>query len=541
MGLISNLLNLKNQIIMKTTVKRLRMLPIVLLITIMVVEVSCSKDGGSSPEPNPTNEETETNINEVVANLSYDPDTLLGVEDTGSSNSLRTPGETVESPPVEENNVTTNCTTTAYNLKTNYEDIAILKPNAGIIWPGALVKIDSDLRNGLPTPVAPDRAPLSLRVDLPGIGENGNFTVENPDFNSVDAGIDIALEWWNANAYQDGYVNEASSYSDSKTSYSSKQVSMDLGVNIEWASTDFSSQLSYESTSVNKVANMVYKQVFYTVSMETPSNPSSIFGDDVPASEVESMFSSSSPPGYIKSVSYGRIIMFRLETSYQATGTELEAALDYAAGKSNSISVESELTSKEILATSNITTIVIGGNAEVASEAVSARNFGDLSPIIKGENAVYSRDNPGAPISYTVRFLKDNTIAKMGYTEDYEAENCTSEGEVHRTVDFINDTNRTFQFAISYKNELPGSGGGITKVNLDANPSLWKTSNVSGSIKTIQPPNGAYDITIWVQDEDGADVYQYDIGDSTSDDNSCHRATTGFLGCCLKIEQIDCL
>ncbi|MER3317060.1 MAG: thiol-activated cytolysin family protein [Allomuricauda sp.] len=525
---------------MKTTIKRLGILPIVVLTVISFAIFSCSKDEGSGGI-DPTGGTSEADIDGIVANLSYDPNALLGVEDTGSSNTARTPGETVDSPPVEENNVTTNCSTTSYNLKTNYEDIAILKPNAGIIWPGALVKVDANLRNGLPTPVAPDRAPLSLRVDLPGIGTNGNFTVDNPDFNSVDAGIDVALEWWNANAYQEGYVNEASSFSDSKTSYSSKQVSMDLGVNIEWASTDFSSQLSYESTSINKVANMVYKQVFYTVSMETPSNPSAVFGDDVSTSEVQSMFNSSAPPGYIKSVSYGRIIMFRLETSYQATGTELEAALDYAAGKSNSISVESELKSKEILASSNITTIVIGGNAEVASEAVSARSFGDLSPIIKGENAVYSRDNPGAPISYTVRFLKDNTIAKMGYTEDYQVEDCTSEGKTHRTVDFINDTGRTFKFAISYKNALPGSGGSVTKANLDDDPSLWKTSNVSGSIKTIQPPNGAYDITIWVQDEDGADIYQYNIGDTTNGSNSCHRATTGFLGCCLKIEQVTCL
>ncbi|MBQ4914985.1 thiol-activated cytolysin family protein [Maribacter sp. MMG018] len=525
---------------MKATMKRIGMLPFVALTLMGFVFFSCSKDesAGGLDSANGT---AEADINEVVANLSYNPDELLGVVDTGSSNTARTPGETVDSPPVEENNVTTNCSTTDYNLKTNYEEIAILKPNAGVIWPGALVKIDANLRNGLPTPVAPDRAPLSFRVDLPGIGENGNFTVDNPDFNSVDAGIDVALEWWNANAYQEGYVNEASSFSDSKTSYSSKQVSMDLGVNIEWASTDFSSQLSYESTSVNKVANMVYKQVFYTVSMGTPSNPSAVLGDDVSALEIESMFNSSAPPGYIKSVSYGRIIMFRLETSYQATGTELEAALDYAAGESNNISVDSEVKSKEILASSNITTIVIGGNAEVASEAVSARNFGDLSPIIKGENAVYSRDNPGAPISYTVRFLKDNTLAKMGYTEDYQVEECISEGKTHRTVDFINDTGRTFKFAISYNNALPGSDGSVTKADLDDNPSLWKTSNVSGSIKTIQPPNGAYDITIWVQDEDGADVYQYDIGNSTSDSNSCHRATTGFLGCCLKIEQVDCL
>ena len=502
----------------------------------LAFSVSCSKEeamDGENPQAN--------DIGDFVANLTYDPDELLGVVDTGGAPSQRTQGETVENPPQTTDNVTRNCSTTSYNLKTNYEDVALLKPNQGIVWPGALVKVDGALRRGLPTPVTLGRAPVAIRVDLPGIGENGNVLVESPNFNSVDAGIDTALEWWNANAYQEGYVNEASSYSNATTSYSSKQVSMDLGVNIEWGSNDFNSQMNYESTSTKRVANMVYKQVFYTVSMVTPPNPVAVFGEDVSLTQIESSFNSSAPPGYIQSVSYGRIIMFRLETTYEATDFELKAALEYAAGKSATISVESELTSKEILATSNITTIVIGGNAEVAAEAVTARNFGDLESIIKGENAVYSRNNPGSPISYTVRYLKDNTIAKMGYTEDYQAEFCSSSGKQHRTVDFINDSSKTFRFAITYQNKLPGAGGDVTSTDLDNDPSLWVNSSTSGSIKSIQPPAGAYNIKLWVEDEDGADVYQYNIGNTTTGNNSCHRATTGLFGCCLKIEKVTCL
>ena len=519
----------------------LRALPLMLLLIIF----ACSKDDSMDPVGNPDDDNSmeAESISDVIANLSYDPGELLGVVGSGSTSNVKTEVGSVDAPPEFENNVTRNCTTTMYNLETNFEDIAILKPNAGIIWPGALVKIDNSLRGGLPTPVTLDRAPVSLRVDLPGIGENGNIEVENPSFNSVDAGIDNSLEWWNANAYQDGYVNEASSFSEAKTSYSSKQVSLELGVNVEWASTDFSSQLNFESNSEKRVANMIFKQVFYTVSMAPPSVPTAVFGEGLSAAIVESTFNSSSPPGYIQSVSYGRIIMFRLETTYESTDFELEAALGYAAGKNNSIDVETETAVKNILESSTITTIVIGGNAEVAAEAVTARNFGDLAPIIQGPNAVYSRDNPGSPISYTVRFLKDNTIAKMGYTESYEAENCSSTGVQHRTVDFINDTNRDFRFALSYDNQLPGSGGRITKADLDKaeNAGLWVESNTSGSIKTIRPPNGAYNITIWVQDDDEADIYQYNIGNTTTNNNSCHRATTNFIGLNLEIQNVTCL
>ena len=509
-------------------------------VAILLMTYSCSKDetGGSDDDVS----KEEESISDVVANLSYNPDELLGVVGSGSTVNVKTEGEVVNDPPVSENNVTRNCSTTSYSLETNFEEIAILKPNAGIIWPGALVKIDNALRGGLPTLVTLDRAPVSLRVDLPGIGENGNIDVESPSFNSVDAGIDNSLEWWNANSYQDGYVNEASSFSEAKTSYSSKQVSLELGVNIEWESTDFISQLNFESTADKRVANMVFKQVFYTVSMAPPSVPTAVFGEDISSDEVESTFNSSSPPGYIQSVSYGRIIMFRLETTYESTDFQLEAALGYAAGKNNSIDVDTETAVKNILATSSITTVVIGGNAEVAAEAVTARNFGDLAPIIQGPNAVYSRDNPGSPISYTVRFLKDNTIAKMGYTDSYQAENCTSEGVGHRTIDFINDSNREFRVGITYKNNLPGSSGSISKAGLDTDPERgWIPVTTSGSITEIKPPNGAYDIKLYVQDDDDADVYQYTIGDNTDETNSCHRATTNFLGLNLEIQRVTCL
>ena len=530
---------------MKTNQSRLKIALRAMPLMFLLIIVACSSDGSMEPTISLDDDMPmggEETINDVVSNLSYDPDELLGVVGTGSTSTDKTPVSTEDAPPEFENNVTTNCTTTTYNLETNFEDIAILKPNSGIIWPGALIKIDNNLRGGLPSPVTLARAPLDLRVDLPGIGENGNVAVDNPTFNSVDAGIDNALEWWNANAFQEGYVNEGSSFSSEKTAYSSKQVSLELGVNIEWASSDFSSQLNFESTKERRVANMVFKQVFYTVSMVPPSTPTAVFDEDLSAQDVASTFSSSAPPGYIQSVSYGRIIMFRLETNYESTDLQLEAALGYAAGKSNSIEVESEATLKSILANSSITTVVIGGNAEVATEAVTARDFGDLAPIIQGENAVYSRENPGSPISYTVRFLQDNTIAKMGYTDNYEAEICSSEGVQHRTVDFINDTNRDFRFALSYDNELQGSGGSITKADLDKteNAGLWVDSNTRGSIKTIKPPNGAYNIRIWVQDDDDADVYQYDIGDTTSSRNSCHRATTNFIGLDLQIQRVNC-
>jgi thiol-activated cytolysin len=116
--------------------------------------------------------------------------------------------------------------------------------------------------------------------------------------------------------------------------------------------------------------------------------------------------------------------MFRMETSSSYTSAEVEAAFKYAAG--TQVDGDLEARYQEVLSSSTVEVITLGGNAAVASEAVTARTAGDLVPIITGENAVYSRSNPGVPISYAVKYLKDDQLAKLGYTTEYTATECSS-------------------------------------------------------------------------------------------------------------------
>jgi thiol-activated cytolysin len=50
---------------------------------------------------------------------------------------------------------------------------------------------------------------------------------------------------------------------------------------------------------------------------------------------------------------------------------------------------------------------------------VDATRIEDLNEIIRGRNALYSKGNPGQPIAYTIRFLKDGRLARIGYSTDY--------------------------------------------------------------------------------------------------------------------------
>jgi hypothetical protein len=270
------------------------------------------------------------------------------------------------------------------------------------------------------------------------------------------------------------------------------QASIELGLNASWSSNEVASQFNYETTTTKRVAMMSFKQIFYTVTMDYPTNPSDVFSESVSLSQVESAFNSSTPPAYVHSVSYGRIIMFRMESNYEMSKADFEGSFEYAAGR-KSASGDLKTKYQNILENSNITTVVIGGNAEVGANAVSAKNFGDLEVIIKGKNAVYSRDNPGVPISYSIRFLKDNTLAKLGYSTDYKVVECKTSGTVHNEILFTNRLADNFRIGLEYKTNVPGEN------NVTYNDIEWVKNTTDGTVTSTYPPNGAYDIIYHIE------------------------------------------
>lgn len=279
---------------------------------IIILVFSCSK------EIDPM--ERIGKLSDFVSALDYDPNSMLNVQNIDGG-SKRTIKDSITDKQMENNNLMV-CEKVEYNLQQNAEQVAIIRPTHGIIWPGALVKINQGLLDGLPEPVTLEPAPTTLRLDLPGLGDKGTFVVDEPSHSNTQSEIDNVLDWWNNNQYQEGYVNPSNSSYSAATSFSSEQLAMDLGLNVKWGSGEVSTQFKYTSSSTSKVAMMTFKQVFYTVTMDTPSEPGSVFDKSVDLGKLGSTFDPGTVPGYVHSVSYGRILMFRMSTSESARSAE---------------------------------------------------------------------------------------------------------------------------------------------------------------------------------------------------------------------------
>ena len=464
-----------------------------LLIVLIVFTIfSCDKDEDYNDPINPDAE----SINAYIFGLNYDPEAMLNVQDTGGSASQRTLYDQNSTNNVSQG-IVTGCTIKDYTLESNFDDVAILRPVSGVIYPGALVVGNQDMLDGAPNPIAIDRSPVTLTVDLPGIGSNGVIEIDDPNNATVQVGLDEALDWWNNNAYLDGYVNASNSSYQAATSYSSTQLSLDIGLNSAWATGSIASQMEFESSTTKRVASMVFKQVFYTVTMNTPQSidPSSVFGSNVTLENVQTIINENNPAAYVSSVNYGRIIMLRMETNNTDTNINLEAVMQYATGVSDTEGTINS-TFDEILENSSINIVTIGGNAEVTSSAVDAANItdgaGSLNYIITGENAVYSANNPGVPIAYTIRYLNDNSIAKMGYTTDYTVEECGSSDYEHASIKVINDFEvRNMRVRLSYK--FRDNNDDVQQFQSD-----WNTVTDEDQ-EFFQAPDGSWNVEIEIE------------------------------------------
>lgn len=350
-------------------------------------------------------------IDRYVRGLRYDRRTLLGVVSDGVTVTERDPQRTLGEDSV------IRTTYREVGLRKNLDEVVLMSPTGGVVYPGALVIADRQLAEGRPKPLAIPRGPARISVNLPGLAR-GSRAVTRPSNSRVQAAITSLTTQWNRTAFRQGYRNAARSFLEVSNAYTSNQIKLKLGLSAKWPSGSAKSVLTVDTKAEGQTAVAYYKQVFYTVTMDVPVRPSSVFGRNVTLRSLKRVTGNSRPPAYVRSVDYGRLLMLKMETSKVFNSVDVSAALRQVAG-GKELGVDLDAKYEKIVADSTFTVVAIGGRAKDAA-VFSGRpeDFSKLAAYIK-DGAVYTKDNPGEPISYTVAFLKDHSIAKMGDTTDF--------------------------------------------------------------------------------------------------------------------------
>ena len=302
-------------------------------------------------------------------------------------------------------------TTTPCSITRTPEDIVTFDPNSEIMYLGSLIQGKGYI-NGLGSmkslPIY-QRTPLNVSISFQ-MSDNSR-TVEDPSLKTVKQAIGELIEA----AHESGHVSGSSILFDKKTSYSLQQTALALGLSANYMAASVKTNLAWDHAREKQTVSAYFIQKMFTVSMGLPQRPGDLFSDEFTQELLDEQINKGrigpdNLPVFISNIVYGRMMTLTMTSSYEAT--EMSAALEasYAAIE-GSISAEH----KKILENSSIRLVTIGGDAQTALNFLRTGQLGEF----------FKKDAPlttAVPISYTLRNLRDNEIAKVSQTSEYEME-----------------------------------------------------------------------------------------------------------------------
>lgn len=436
-------------------------------------------------------------------------------------------------PPPEQNGEE-YCSFRRYTETAQFEDFVTFQPNSATLWPGVIVR-GEDAANGMLTPVGVEMAPVTFSLSLENITASPVGVMDKPSLSAFRDARNAILA--------DGVTGATPAALDFQVVQvnSSSQLSVALGADVSWpggpelaASFDFSTSSEKTKILVN------FTQAYYTVDVDTPAQPSDFFAQGIAVEELEHWMGVGSPPLYVQSITYGRRVIFSVQTNH--TATEIKAALN-ASYKAASIGGSAMLSTehKKTLAESDIKAFVLGGSGEQAALAIEG--FDGLVQYIKsGGN--YSNESPGAPIAYKLSYL-DNSVTRMAFTTDYAEKNCVKNlSDVYLTLDSLRhvaggDASGGPEIYGQVLVRYPTQGNPVTDCNTGGElATIWSVPQGSyveiADKGTYYPPNSAVDLHE-VPITDSAKICL--IADMWEDDNPSADDDFGIAGVLLTFKD----
>ncbi len=297
------------------------------------------------------------------------------------------------------------CTTITYGISPGFDQLLTLDPGSDVIYPGALLKGES-ISTGEYTRISADRAPITLSASLINITGSPVVEVKDPSLSTVREGIKTIL-----NQEVTGATPARISYEITQV-YSEEQVGVAIGVNYRSKGRSVSAAIDFNNSSKKNKFILKYLQTYYTIDMDTPDNPSDLFTKLPDVASFGTVM-----PVYVASVAYGRMVLYTIETN--ASETEINAALA-ASFSSADGTIEGQY--KKTIDESTIKAIVIGGSG--ASAAATINGPKEIYDFI-ADGGDYSKDSPGAPLAYKLRFLnKEASVARVVLNTEYAIRSC---------------------------------------------------------------------------------------------------------------------
>ena len=324
------------------------------------------------------------------------------------------------------------CHSTPYSLTRTPDKVVTLDPDVNILWLGALLQ-GSGYKDGIGSLAewsVRERAPLEISLDL--LSAQNSKKIEHPTLASVNQAIGELVQTAQTAGHRGG---SSISYS-SQTTHSVFQAALHAGYSSKYFSKSISLQLDAAHKADKKTITAYFVQRMFTASIVLPNRPSDMFAPTFTSARLQEEIDaghagSSNPPVYIANIVYGRILVFSFTSA--ASIDSIRIALNVVSSlikDTAETKVDIDPKISHILETADVRVVTVGGEGR---NALSLIRSGNVSDFFNEDAALTS----ARPISYTVRNLGDNSIAKVSETTEYNLKECDAiptTGQLHINV-----------------------------------------------------------------------------------------------------------
>lgn len=313
-------------------------------------------------------------------------------------------------------------TRTPYSLTDTAAAIVSFEPVNGF-WLGGLVQ-ENGLSLGL-TGIREigveksKRASFTISSDL---SMANNYRVVNePSKSSVSSAIASLIQ---GSARGGGAQNF-----EAVDNYSEEQVAYELGMNASYLGASLKGAFKSNRSRVKNSITAVFIERAFTLQadFEGRTRRKAFFNDMFTVEDARSLtaqgaVSNGNLPGYVKSITYGRIVVFTMSStlSEEAMGTSVEARAD---AKGFGVKTGGVHSNELQETTFDLRVTMLGGERKSFSPLItSVSGFEELLKVMNGHLAAEVPLSTMVPISYTINTLRDGQLMKLARTTEYVVE-----------------------------------------------------------------------------------------------------------------------
>ena len=361
-------------------------------------------------------------INSTIRGLNYQPEEVLAFKGNTVGNIEPKSGNLSDGKYIE-------VTRTKRTMSGDF-DVAVPSSNLDVTYPGATLIANSKLADGKPQPLVVKRGPLTLTLDLPGMGSEATRQISEGSYENVRSATDEILSSWYVKC-GGVYQIPANMTYKSDLVYDEKSLQLKFGCNIGFARQTLGIDFDAIAKNTKSIYLVEYKQVFYTASVKPFAEPADAFDSSVTVEQLGySGMNNSNPPAYVGNVVYGRQVFVKFESS--AKSYELAAMLK-AAITAKGVTISPDVAAKfgGVMKNTRVSIIALGGTPLDIKNAALSEDTKSINNAILN-NVELSAQNPAFPLNYKVVFLKDNKPATFCGSSEYVEESYVehSNGEL---------------------------------------------------------------------------------------------------------------